>query len=158
MLTDDSKVLCINPADGQIVDEVPGSDSSQLVRIQGVEAVVRGPQKVIQDLEISLIAIDDKNQILSYTDNQWQSDLFAPLNGLDADQISRVTVSPHGGRVACPSGEEFVLRGAASGTEILSVDGKHGMIRSLAFGPDGRSVLAGDSAGNLLLWLEENID
>lgn len=62
-------------------------------------------------------------------------------------------ISPDGKRIATAATDRTVrIRNAATGRLLLTLRGHQNVVTSVAFSPDGRSVLSGSRDGTAILW------
>ena len=75
--------------------------------------------------------------------------VFVPHNGIG---VRTVRFSPIGGMLATGSDDDSLALIDLGSGEIVSLEGHPDDVFNLAFGPDGRVLVSGDRAGNLMVW------
>ncbi|NJN16422.1 MAG: hypothetical protein HC822_09190 [Oscillochloris sp.] len=158
---DGTLTVAANPA-GDLLATIGNSDLRLWNALNGATpAVVPG-----SDDGFSALAFSPDGAILAVGDNAGLIGLYA-VDALRADPtsapelelaghedaIARLRFSPDGSRIAGASDDTTVrVWDAASGEELLVLEGFGDWVYGLAFSPDGSRIAAGDQAGLLIIW------
>jgi WD40 repeat protein len=80
----------------------------------------------------------------------WEADTGRMIQTVRLDRVGRFVLSPNGRWLAMVQPDGFTVREVATG--LVVVTRAHGGVRSLAFGPDSRTLATGLANGTVLLW------